>query len=68
MMFIKFTERQNAEVERLRRYYRTADISTIRYHVMTDAQRAVYWINRTLIVAGAIGLSVGALILALLAL
>jgi hypothetical protein len=44
---MKLTKYQLAEVERLRRRFPEASESTLRYHVMTDAQRAYYWIDET---------------------
>lgn len=45
---MKFTDRQKAEMERLRRRHPDAHPSTIRYVVMTDSQRAMHWCGETL--------------------
>jgi hypothetical protein len=65
---MKLTEYQLAEVERLRRRFPNASDSTLRYHVMTDAQRAYYWIDQTCKTMLLVGLVIFALTLAFLAL
>ena len=62
---MKLTKYQLAEVERLRRRFPSASESTLRYHVMTDAQRAFYWIDQTIKTAVLFGALVVAIILAL---
>jgi hypothetical protein len=45
---MKLTNYQRNEVERLRRRFPSASEETLRYHVMTETQRACYWIDQTL--------------------
>lgn len=52
---MKFTDRQKAEMARLRRKHPDAHPSTIRYVVMTDSQRAMHWCSETLKCAAVFG-------------
>jgi hypothetical protein len=61
----KMTKYQLAEIERLRRRFPSASDETLRYHVMTDAQRAFYWIDQTLKTVALFGALIGAIILIL---
>lgn len=59
---MKLTNYQRNEVERLRRRFPSASEETLRYHVMTETQRACYWIDETLKTAFVFG-SIFALII-----
>jgi hypothetical protein len=65
---IKLTDRQHAKIQRLKRYYHTADMEMLRYYVMTREQRAVYWIRQTLIVAAVLAFGIGMITLTFVAL